>query len=468
MHFGGGHFGGGHFGGGHFGGGHIGGGHFSGGNMSGFSSGAQQFGGARLGSQGLNGTRSLSFSQHHAFSLHGAGTQTSGNSTFLGSHNLTAVGNAQRVSTVTASATGGHQAGALLAHSGTHASNGGQFLARHAGSTQLALANHSGTNHFGRVSSLGHNRFGGVPQGSHNNLGFRRLRGFGFYGYGYGQNYYWINWLLFGLQFLYGYGGYGYGSGYGYGGYGCGGYGYGYNPYCAASYGYGPAGYGYGALGNNYGLLDPFATPFVADPLANGLAMNAAQANGQAPANNTATNPANNLKPAAKDAENAKVFAEKGENDFRARDYKGAVYAWKHALTDDPNNGVLLMMVSQGFLATGQYDEAAGTAQQAMQLLPKEEWGIVVKNFRELYGNAQDYTTQMRALESAVKDKPNDPALRFLTGFHYAYLGYPKEAVDQLDKALKAAPRDEMAKKLRDEMAAKLPKPIDLPAPPSK
>jgi tetratricopeptide (TPR) repeat protein len=467
MHIGGGmHFGGGHIGGGHF---HGGGGHFSGGNMSGFSSGAQQFGGARLGNQALDGTRSLSFSQHHAFSLHGAGTRTSGNSTFLGSHNLTAAGNAQRVSAVASSATGGHQAGALLAHSGTHASNGGQFLATHPGSSQTALANHTATNHFGRVSAVGHNHFGGAHQGSYNNLGFRRLTGLGLYGYGYGQNYYWINWLLFGLQFLYGYGGYGYGNGYGYGGYGSGGYGYGYNPCCAASNGYGPAGYGYPAMGNNNDLLnDRFAAGLAVDPLTNGLALNAPLANGQVTANNTATNPANNPKPATKDAQNAKVFAEKGENDFRARDYKDAVYAWRHALTDDPNNGVLIMMLSQGFLATGQYDEAAGTAQQAMQLLPKREWGIVVKNFRELYGNAQDYTTQMRALESAVKDKPNDPALRFLTGFHYAFLGYPKEAVYQLDKGLQAAPRDEMAKKLRDEMAAKLPKPIDLPAPPRK
>jgi tetratricopeptide (TPR) repeat protein len=202
----------------------------------------------------------------------------------------------------------------------------------------------------------------------------------------------------------------------------------------------------------NYPLDYPLATVEVADSLAIGPLANG-------PAGNSV--PANNPKPTVKDADNAKVFAEKGEADFRARDYKGAVYAWKHALTDDSTNGVLLMMLSQGFFATGQYDEAAGAAQQAMQLLPKDEWGIVVKNYKELYGYAQDYTTQLRAVEKAVKDRPNDPALRFLAGLHYAYLGYPKEAVDLLDKGLQAAPRDEMARKLRDEMAAKLPKPID-------
>ena len=100
-----------------------------------------------------------------------------------------------------------------------------------------------------------------------------------------------------------------------------------------------------------------------------------------------------------------------------------------------------------------------------MQLLASEDWGVVVKNYKELYGNVQDFTDQLRALEKAVKDKPNDPALRFLAGFQYAYLGYPKEAIDQLDKGLKIAPRDDLARKLRDEMQAKLPKAVEPPSP---
>jgi tetratricopeptide (TPR) repeat protein len=169
-------------------------------------------------------------------------------------------------------------------------------------------------------------------------------------------------------------------------------------------------------------------------------------------------------KTAARDTDNSRVFAEKGETDFKSRDYKGAVYAWKHAVVDDPTNGVLLMMLAQAFFATGQYNDAAGVVQQAMQVLPKEDWGVVVKNYKELYANIQDFTDQLRALEKAVKEKPNDPALRFLAGFQYAYLGYPKEAVDQLDKGLKFAPGDHTAKKLRDEMAAKL-KPAEAPTP---
>jgi tetratricopeptide (TPR) repeat protein len=149
-------------------------------------------------------------------------------------------------------------------------------------------------------------------------------------------------------------------------------------------------------------------------------------------------------------------FSEQGETAFKAGDYKGAAYAWRHALVDDPQNPVMLMMLGQALFANGQFNEAAGATQAAMQMMPKDKWGVVVTNFRDLYGNAGDYTPQLRALEKAVKDKPEDPAQRFLLGFHYAYLGYPKQAVDQLDKVLELQPKDEASKQLRDEMKAKL------------
>jgi tetratricopeptide (TPR) repeat protein len=164
-------------------------------------------------------------------------------------------------------------------------------------------------------------------------------------------------------------------------------------------------------------------------------------------------------------AVNARTFTEQGEAAFKSGDYKGAVYAWRHAVVDDPQNPVLLMMMSQALFATGNFEEAAGAAQAGMKMLPKDKWGVVIANHKELYGSVQDYTTQLRALETAIRDKPNNPALRFLAGYHYAYLGFPKEAVDQMNKVLKIEPRDEMAKALRDEMQPKAPQPAAPPGP---
>jgi len=450
-------------------------------NFGGMSGGSRSFGGSGLsgtGSHGLGTANSPSFSQSHAFSPLNGGSRTSGGtSQFLGSHSAGNAASANRFGSGMGSSLGGHHASSLLnhqtiSHTSMNAANGGHFLSHHG-----ALGQHAGANGLGsrnglgsHLASMGNGRhFGNFNHGfNHHGFGNRGFgnrnfffgNGFGFGGFGWGWGWGWggfwpfgfwgfgypgfglglfgwpwlLNYGLFGL----GYGGYGYG-GYGYGGYGGYGMGYGYDPYCY--YGSYP-----GYSGGYY-----YPGTAVVDPQDNALAANQP--------------PEVTPKAGAKDADNAKVFAEKGETDFKMRDYKSAVYAWKHAVVDDPMNGVLVMMLAQGFFATGQFDEAAGAVQQAMQVLPKEEWGVVVKNYKELYSNVQDFTDQLRALEKAVKEKPTDPALRFLAGFQYAYLGYPKEAVDQLDKGLKLAPRDEMAKKLREEMAAKLPKPIEPPTP---
>jgi tetratricopeptide (TPR) repeat protein len=266
----------------------------------------------------------------------------------------------------------------------------------------------AGTHHHSGVANnnLGalHNNLGALHHGHHNGNGNGHHHHHG--GNFFNPYFPFFGFFPFGLY------------GYGYPYYG---YGYGYPYY---GYGYGLGGYGYGSYGYNPNAY--YATYAATQPAA--------------PASSTA-------------ADDARIFAQKGENDFKAGDYKGAAYAWKHAVTDDPQNGVLLMMLGQALFAAGQYDEAAGATQAAMQVLPEDKWNVVVKNFRELYGKAADYTTQLRALEKEVKTNGDNPATRFLLGFHYGYLGYPGHAVKQLDKTLKLAPGDQMAKKLREIMA---------------
>jgi tetratricopeptide (TPR) repeat protein len=159
--------------------------------------------------------------------------------------------------------------------------------------------------------------------------------------------------------------------------------------------------------------------------------------------------------------------ADKGEAAFKAGDYGTAAYHWRHAIVDDSQNPILLMMLAQALFATGKFDEAAGATQAAMHALPKDKWGVVISNYKELYGKPQDYADQLRTLENAVREKPEDPGLRFLTGFHYAYLGYPQQSIDQIDRVLKVNPRDEVAKQLRDEMRSKLPANTTPPPPPA-
>ena len=157
-------------------------------------------------------------------------------------------------------------------------------------------------------------------------------------------------------------------------------------------------------------------------------------------------------------------FVTRGEAAFEGGKYDAAARYWRHALVDDPENGTLVLLLGQALFAGGKYEEAAGAIQHAVQILPDEKWGVVVGNYKELYPNMQEYTNQLRAAETA-RDKKDSPALRFLLGYHYGFLGYPKNAVRELDKTLELAPSDEIAKKLRDMFAAKL-KPAEAPTTP--
>ncbi len=278
-----------------------------------------------------------------------------------------------------------------------------------------------------------------------------------------------------------GYGGYGYG-GYGYGGYGYSGYGYGlgysnygcfsYQPVCAyqpIDYGYAsalPGLGGYSSVGLGLGASSLSYSPVAQATLLGGLNATPADAAVTALAPQLAgADPKANAGGALPSAEE---YAQIGESSFKARDYKSAVRAWRHGIVDDPDNGVLVLMLAQGMFATEQFNESAGATQFAMQSLPPEKWDVVIKNYRELYGKVDDYTAQLRALEKAAKEKTDDPGLRFLLGYHYGFLGFPKEAVVQLEKCVSLAPEDDMAQKLLNVFQDRLPKgekTEELPAP---
>ncbi|MFO1020928.1 MAG: tetratricopeptide repeat protein [Planctomycetales bacterium] len=258
------------------------------------------------------------------------------------------------------------------------------------------------------------------------------------WGWGWGIGFPWFGWGWGGGYGGWGYGGYG---GYGYGGYGCyNGY-YNYNPYCTYGYGgsgYPGYGYGYAAVGTNG--LPVAGAPVATDAGTNPLVI---QADPNAPKFDSVT---------------SNAYADRGEEQFKAANYDNAVKEWRHAVVEDPKNGVLVMMLAQGLFATGKFEEAAGAIQQGMLILPEESWGVVPKNYKELYTNIGDYTTQLRALEKARKEKPDDPALRFLLGYHYGYLGFPQEAVVELKKNLSIVPEDQLADKMMKQFQAKLKK----------
>lgn len=222
---------------------------------------------------------------------------------------------------------------------------------------------------------------------------------------------------------------------------------FGYYPYCDSFY--------FGAYGCPP-LYTPFApvyvpvpVPYYSDenPYAVDNSVGLPADNGDyAPPNGT-TDPA---------AATSEPVDRQGEYAFRARDYTAAARAWQHAIVDDPSNGALAMKLALALFALGKYREAAGTTQQVLMLLPQEKWGQAASDYKKLYPNPKDYLDQLKSLAKAVADKPNDPALRFLLGFHYGYSGRVGDAVRELNKLVQLEPKDQLGRKLLDLMADKV------------
>ena len=93
-------------------------------------------------------------------------------------------------------------------------------------------------------------------------------------------------------------------------------------------------------------------------------------------------------------------FVGTGEQSFKAGQYQTALRDWQHSLVNDPNNGGVILLMSQAMFALGQYGPAANGVQMGMQMLPESEWGNVVKNYTQIYPNIQNYTDQLKALEA--------------------------------------------------------------------
>jgi len=131
-----------------------------------------------------------------------------------------------------------------------------------------------------------------------------------------------------------------------------------------------------------------------------------------------------------------------GRRAFRAGQYELALSHWRYALVGDPKNGGIQLLVAQAHFALGKYQAAATALQTGVQILPQSEWGQVVQDYSNLYANVQSYKDQLKALENARNAKPDDPAMRFVLGYQFGYLGHPKHAVAELDKSLELQPRE--------------------------
>lgn len=129
---------------------------------------------------------------------------------------------------------------------------------------------------------------------------------------------------------------------------------------------------------------------------------------------------------------------------FSAGKYQEALDLCNAALKHMPNDAVVHEFRSLILFAMKNYHESAAAAYAVLSAGPGWNWTTL----SSLYANVADYTTQLRALETYVKQNPTSSDAHFLLAYHYLTTGHPEAAQSQLLEVDKLTPNDKLVRSL--------------------
>jgi tetratricopeptide (TPR) repeat protein len=171
------------------------------------------------------------------------------------------------------------------------------------------------------------------------------------------------------------------------------------------------------------------------------------------------TVPANTLPPQPQEPpenQQAMQLFDAGMAAFKAGNYGQALSSYDDALKLMPSDPVLHEVRALSLFALGRYKESAATLNALLASSPGMDW----TSMSSLYGSVDDYTSQLRKLETYVKGHPEDPSAMFVLAYHYLVTGHNDSAVRALQAIVKLQPKDTTAQR----MLAALAPPETLPA----
>jgi len=105
-------------------------------------------------------------------------------------------------------------------------------------------------------------------------------------------------------------------------------------------------------------------------------------------------------------------------------------------------------MMSQALFALKDYRGAAIEAHVALELGPVIDWPTLYA----YYGNLDPYTSQLRVLETFVRNNPKAPEGHFLLAYQYMMMGYKQDAKQELTEVTTLAPADKLAEALLKQL----------------
>jgi hypothetical protein len=216
---------------------------------------------------------------------------------------------------------------------------------------------------------------------------------------------------------------------------------------------WGAVGWGLGALTSGWGYGSSYYNPYYTEPVAaasvpydysqpvvvNNYVASDADAGATTP---TAVQES----PAS---EQATQLFDAGLAQFKSGDYRGALANFDAALAKLPGDPVVHEVRALTLFALGQYKPAAAALNSFLSSAPGMDWTTM----SSLYGNADEYQSQLRQLEQYCKSNPNDASAYFVLAYQYLVIGSKDAAVDALKVVVKNQPKDATAKRMLDALA---------------
>jgi len=129
---------------------------------------------------------------------------------------------------------------------------------------------------------------------------------------------------------------------------------------------------------------------------------------------------------------------------FQAGQFAESLSKFDDALKLMPGDPVLHEMRAMALFAVGKFQQGAAALNSLLASTPGMDWTTLVS----LYGNLDDYTTQLRALESHVNAYLNDAAATFVLAYHYLVMGHNEQAIEMLRRVVRLQPKDATSQRL--------------------
>ncbi|MGC4005589.1 MAG: tetratricopeptide repeat protein [Pirellulales bacterium] len=138
------------------------------------------------------------------------------------------------------------------------------------------------------------------------------------------------------------------------------------------------------------------------------------------------------------------TYIDQAREEFKNGDYAAALRFAESALAKSPGDPVVHEFRALCLFALGKYQEAAAGLNALLATSPGMDWTTL----SGLYGDIDDYTKQLRALEQHCKANPRDGAAAFDLAYQYLVTGNTEAAISALQVVVAAQPKDGVAKRM--------------------